>query len=34
VPNSEIIQIQVNHPDRASGIQLADANLQALPGDR
>jgi capsular polysaccharide biosynthesis protein len=25
VPNSEIIQIQVNHPDRASGIQLADA---------
>ena len=25
VPNSEIITIQVNHPDRASGIQLADA---------
>ncbi|WP_084210796.1 hypothetical protein [Pseudonocardia acaciae] len=25
VPNSEIIQIQVNHPDRGSGIQLADA---------
>jgi capsular polysaccharide biosynthesis protein len=25
VPNSEIINIQVNHPDRASGIQLADA---------
>lgn len=25
VPNSEIIQIQVTHPDRASGIQLADA---------
>jgi capsular polysaccharide biosynthesis protein len=25
VPNSEIIQIQVDHPDRTSGIQLADA---------
>lgn len=25
VPNSEIIQIQVLHPDRSSGIQLADA---------
>ncbi|GAA5160085.1 hypothetical protein GCM10023321_42140 [Pseudonocardia eucalypti] len=25
VPNSEIIQIQVNHPDRASGMQLANA---------
>jgi uncharacterized protein involved in exopolysaccharide biosynthesis len=25
VPNSEIITIQVTHPDRASGIQLADA---------
>jgi len=25
VPNSEIVQIQVDHPDRTSGIQLADA---------
>jgi capsular polysaccharide biosynthesis protein len=25
VPDSEIIQIQVRHPDRASGMQLADA---------
>ncbi|MBO0873982.1 MAG: hypothetical protein J2P19_11375 [Pseudonocardia sp.] len=25
VPNSEVITIQVNHPDRGSGIQLADA---------
>jgi capsular polysaccharide biosynthesis protein len=25
VPNSEIIDVQVKHPDRASGIQLADA---------
>lgn len=25
VPNSEIITIQVNHPDRSSGIQLTDA---------
>ncbi|MDT7644639.1 MAG: hypothetical protein QOC75_1639, partial [Pseudonocardiales bacterium] len=24
-PNSEIITIQVNHPDRSSGIQLTDA---------
>jgi uncharacterized protein involved in exopolysaccharide biosynthesis len=28
VPNSEIIQIQVTHPDRASGIQLANAVAQ------
>jgi uncharacterized protein involved in exopolysaccharide biosynthesis len=28
VPNSEIIQIQVTHPDRTSGIQLANAVAQ------
>lgn len=32
LPNSEIIQVQVDHPDRASGIQLADAVVKRYLG--